>query len=220
MEKRDWDQKWDNTAYIHCSNLDVIGYSLITLFGREGYYPVPKPSPRTPAQADSMQYGNADSNHLWAVAFLLGAKGWSVIKTAPFELLCERAPGATRPRLTYVASEIGCDTMQINLYDGTDVVLLEADSSGCIAISGVFGMADDDPFVWHDERISDEYYMARFRLIDIPNELQAVDYLGSCEINKLLDGDSLTDNSIMTQYLIPHKDIDLPGVRTLYFQST
>lgn len=172
MEKRGWDKKWDNTAYIHCSDLDVIEHSLVTLFGREGYYPVPKPSPRTPAQSDSMQHSNANLNYLWAVAFLPGAKGWSVIKTAPFELLCELALGTTRPRLAYVASEIGCNAMQINLYDGTSVVLLEADSSGCIAISGMLDMADDDPFVWHDEQIPDEHYVAGLRLIDVPNEFK------------------------------------------------
>lgn len=86
--KKSWNKEWDNTAYIHCSDLDIIEHSLITLFGQEGHYPVP-----------------------------------------------------TSLR------KLGCDAMQINLYDGTDIVLLEADSSDCIAISSMFSMADDDPFV-------------------------------------------------------------------------
>src|SRR5687768_16493277 len=95
---------WDNTAYVKESSLARIAAALDGLFAAEGYARVPKPEARKPDPMDRMQYGAGRDNPLWAVALIPGA-GWTVVKTAPLDLLVEQVGG--RFRLAALAAALG-----------------------------------------------------------------------------------------------------------------
>ena len=71
---------------------------IIRVLGAEGYVRAERPTPRTPAPRDPMQYGTGVDNPLWALALIPGVDGWTALKTAPFELMCERKGGELRLR--------------------------------------------------------------------------------------------------------------------------
>jgi hypothetical protein len=60
-----------------------------------------------------MQYGLGDEVQRWGVAGFQGAPGWTVLRTAPFELLMQGAP----PLLARLATRMDVPAFQYNLYD-------------------------------------------------------------------------------------------------------
>jgi hypothetical protein len=100
-----------------------------------------------------MQYGDGAANKLWSIAAFPGAPGWAVIKTAPLELLAERAPNRDRMRLVDLCSSIGCMGFQLNVYDSSAAILVEVDRSGAVGISGMPYDMEGDP---EDARFHEE----------------------------------------------------------------
>lgn len=217
--------EWNNTAYIRCSNLDIIEQSIRHLFEKEGYYRIHKPPVRTPEDFDSMQYGNALSNPLWAVLLFQGNLQWTVIKTAPLELLCERSNESEKPRLAALSEELSCDSFQINLYDGDSLSLLEANAFGQIVVSG-FNATQDDPLQFHEEQISEDHFEEDFYLLKVPDILHFIITREIDATKKSLDIGSVLcginaehwSNFLQTDGLIPHKDLNIPDARSLYFK--
>lgn len=210
---------WDNTAYLKCDDLDLIERALAELFELERRQPVPMPPARKPARHDPMQYQGADENELWAVALVPGAGGWTILKTAPFELLCERARGMNQPRLAGLTAALGVDGFQLNLYDGDSIVVLEATSNGEIALSG-FCSQSEDPSEWHDMRI--EQVEAGIRMISVDESVAAALEEGFAEraalrVQSLLAGGEVS-NSIQVSYLIPHHELLLANARACFFR--
>ena len=91
---------WDNTAYVATGELDAVERALVEIFAADGRMPIFDPGD-DPMRRDAMKYGNGETSRFWAVALFAGAPGWSVIKTAPFEILCERIPVSTSVILTW-----------------------------------------------------------------------------------------------------------------------
>src|SRR5689334_20141178 len=132
---------WENTTYLRHGQASAVADAIAALLAREGMQRVARPSQRAPGQLDPMQYGRALQNNLWGVAVIpgKGAPGnsaWSIVKTAPLELLGERAAGADRMRLMALAERLGVYGFQINVYDGSEAVLVETDGQGRCLLSG------------------------------------------------------------------------------------
>ena len=83
-----------------------------------------------------MHYGKSLESSIWAFAWLPTTTEWTIVKTAPLELLCEYSRGNLRPRLAQVSMLLGCSAMQVNMYDGVSIYTVEADSTGNCCISG------------------------------------------------------------------------------------
>src|SRR4051812_13551422 len=95
---------WENTAYVAHGSVDDVAAALVQVITREGMDVIPRPPRRKPAAYDSLQYKGGAANALWALAVFPGNTGWTVIKTAPFELLAETAPGGRRMRFVDVCN--------------------------------------------------------------------------------------------------------------------
>lgn len=83
-----------------------------------------------------MQYGKSLQSRIWAVSWIPTNKMWTVVKTSPFELLCEYAKNCMRPRLAEIAMLLECPALQVNLYDSTTVHTVEACAAGNCCITG------------------------------------------------------------------------------------
>jgi hypothetical protein len=172
-----------------------------------------------------MQYGSDAENDLWGVALIPGIDRWSIIKTAPLELLGGRAPGGKRLRIGDFCAVLKCDGFINNIYDSDESILIEADSRGKVRVSGgaedYFKFGDDghfemlpyngEPFVEDGED---------FGLIKVSREIREAlhSFADDQELGKLLGGESGGhSNLICARYLIPHVNLKIPGARALYF---
>ena len=90
---------WTNTTYINHGDPGAVAGCLIQLFEAEGMRQVPRPPERERVWYEPMQYATSARNNLWGVAAFPGADGWTVIKSAPLELMAERPARAGRMRL-------------------------------------------------------------------------------------------------------------------------
>lgn len=160
---------WQNTSYLGEGNPRRIADAMMELFATEGMRLVARPSSREPQGFDPMQYAGALDNNLWGVAIFPGADGWSVVKTAPLELLGERAPGAARMRLLELTTHLAISAVQVNLYDSTALVLIETDAKGGYALSG-YGPGSarhPDALGFHGEQLSEERVDVRFEFLPL-----------------------------------------------------
>jgi hypothetical protein len=89
---------WENTTYVNHGSAPEVAEALTALFAREGMEQFDPPN-RVRRGIEPMQYEGALQNDVWGVAAFPGAPGWTVVKTAPLELLAERREGADRMRL-------------------------------------------------------------------------------------------------------------------------
>ena len=136
---------WTNTTYLNHGEHEAVAAELVRLIEAEGRRRVERPPERVPDQYDPMQYKGADENALWGIAVFPGATGWTVIKTAPLELLGERATGKQRMRLAELVAALGCAGFQYNVYDGSAAILVEVDSAGTLLLSGMPYDIEGDP---------------------------------------------------------------------------
>jgi len=144
---------WTNTTYLNHPRHEAVAAELARLIEVEGRRRVARPPERIPERYDPMQYKGAEENALWGIAVFPGTGGWSVIKTAPLELLGERAKGKQRMRLAELCSALGCAGFQYNVYDSSAAVLVEVDSAGTVLVSGIpYGIEDEpDRITFHGE---------------------------------------------------------------------
>jgi hypothetical protein len=164
---------WENTTYVQLSALDSVRQALIELFESEGMRQTPRPAARERLWYEPMQYDGAFANNLWAVALIPGPE-WTAIKTAPLELLGERAAGAAVPRLAALCRRLQCFGFQLNVYDGSGAILLETDASGRINLSGHKPQAAD-PLRFNSETVPPEKFIAGFQSVTIPAAICAFD---------------------------------------------
>jgi hypothetical protein len=154
---------WENTTYVQHDDAQGVADALVELFSAEGMRRVPRPAPRKPARFDPMQYAGALVNNLWGVALFTGSPGWTVIKTAPLEMLGERAPGAARMRLADLVKRLGSAACQVNLYDSSSLLLVEVDREGRCELSGYcVRSGNPDPLRFNGEEIAEDRVDIRF----------------------------------------------------------
>ncbi len=110
---------WSHATYVNHGDLDVVEHALVALFAKEGMHPTPRPPERAELIHEPMQYGRAAQSDLWAVALLPGRENWTIVRTAPLSLLCERVKGADRIRLAVLAESLDCDALTYNLHNTT-----------------------------------------------------------------------------------------------------
>jgi hypothetical protein len=214
---------WVNTTYVNHGDVQSLANALEVLCVSEGMERVQAPSQRERLLVEPMQYEDALQNDLWGVAIIPGAPSWTVIQTAPLELLAERAPGAQRMRLANLCMKLSASAFQLNVYDSTGTILVEVSKDGEVLTSG-FNMEGegDDPFAWHDERLSEDFFEAQFRMHPFQN-LVAGATLGE-EFAEILaerfggHNSEFCDNLVSVDTLINHKPLSVPGGVALYFK--
>jgi hypothetical protein len=118
---------WLNVAFVQTDDVarvEAVLRELVVGCGRT----LVTPLPRQPEKYDPMQYGKRDEVPRWAIAGFAGAPGWTVVRTAPLELLLL----GDRPLLAELAKRVGAAAFQYNVYDGDTHVLWEATSDGTL----------------------------------------------------------------------------------------
>jgi len=146
-----------NTLYLEHSDHRVVAAALQAVCEEEGRGRV-EPEPRVPDPFDDMQFGGADSWR-WGFAIFPGAPGWTVVQTAPPEILLYGSP----PRSGRLARRLGCAAFQHNVYDGASSLIVEAAPDGETAVSG---MHPEQPERFHGAPPSPERAAPHFLIVD------------------------------------------------------
>jgi hypothetical protein len=216
---------WVNTTYVNEGRVEEVADALTALCGEEGMAQIAPPSVRPRSRAEPMQYEPARFNDLWGCALFPGAPSWTVIQTAPLELLAERADGAVRMRLADLCRALSVPAFSFNVYDGTASILAEVSKAGSIAVCGLPPPSSSrDPLLWHGERIDETRLRARFGILPYPDLIapglhpeRAADviarYFGGANAG-------YCDNLVSVDTLIRHKPFDLPGGVVRYYGWT
>jgi hypothetical protein len=169
--------------YAHSDNLEQIQQGFTALLAREGFQPIPPPSPEV---CRAFLYDETDTlrpdwrNNLVTVALLPGTAGWTIVQTNPEELLCNPGPGIHPLRIAELASMIRAEIFMYDVYGNHSPVLIEADAQGHVALSGGEENAVDVREYPPDERppeplnvmIPDENRRLCFRLLPVSQALQ------------------------------------------------
>jgi hypothetical protein len=213
---------WEHTTYVAHPEAATVAAVILELFAEEGMRRLMQPAERSRQPFEPMQYGAALENNEWSVAAFPGSAGWTIVKTAPLELLGERAPGKSRMRLVEVAARLKAEAVQINLYDGSAMVLVEVDRVDQYRLSGYkTDWRQSDPLSFNGEPLSEERIEVLFELLP----LQAhIDMCGTengfCDNEALagrlaaaLGGDNAgwCDNIVSVDHLICRKPLPMVG---------
>lgn len=100
---------------IRSNNLDLIDLALTRIFEQEGCRRIPKPPQTMPSEGLRHNPWLLLCD-LWIVGLFIGTSEWTFVKTQPNELLCRRAIGANRPRLSELAIQIGHNAFHLGTY--------------------------------------------------------------------------------------------------------
>jgi len=214
---------WVNTTYINHGDVAAVSEALTAIFHKEGMIAIPPPAQRAARAGEPMQYDRAMNNDLWGVAVFPGAESWTVIQTAPLELLAEQSPTTSQMRLADLCVALSASAIQLNVYDSTGNVLVEVSPAGRIAISG-FNMEGDaeDPFEWNGQRLSEDLLEAQFQLHPFQHLIEDA-MLGDDKAEALRQAFGganarYCDNIVSVKTLIRHEPFDAPGGSALYFK--
>jgi hypothetical protein len=162
---------WNDTTCIHCDNLNTIAQQITHLLEPEGFSLLNELPPYPDPDPEQIPY-------IWKlgcpiiIALFPGQGGWTIVKTFPFEFLCERATGASRPRLSALAIQLGCDAFYLGVYERIDGMLLEANVAGRTFVSGCYN-PDIRSKQFFDEQIDDMELISGFSLLEVSESLQA-----------------------------------------------
>ncbi|MEH2282919.1 MAG: hypothetical protein V7K90_16585 [Nostoc sp.] len=159
------------TTCIQSDNFDSIELAITGIFELEGCRRISQP-PQPLSNEELRQTPWLLLPNLWIVGLFVSTPGWTIVKTEPNELLCRRARGAARPRLSELAMQIGCNAFHLGAY-GHNGILLEADAMGQTFISGSVDAIEEEENQFYDEQINTSGY-SQFFLLDVPEEIQAV----------------------------------------------
>ena len=185
---------WENTTYLAHADASAVAAAIAELFAQEGMARVARPVERDYVHYDPMQYATALQNNLWGVAVFPGSNGWTVIKTAPLELLGERAPGKNCMRLLQLADRLGAAGFQVNVYDSAPLLLVETDGHGRCLLSGYRGVSDGDPLDFHGEQLMEDRLDVRFDYLPLQSHVEA-------HTSEVYEGCRLIDDSALAQDL-------------------
>lgn len=211
---------WANTTYVEHASAESVARAVTALCAAEGMEAVDAPAPRERLLVEPMQYDVALRNDLWGFAIFPGAPGWTVIQTAPLELLAERAAGAPRMRLADLCTRLSASAFQLNVYDTTGVVLVEVSGAGDVVTSGFNPVTAS--FDWHGERLREETFEARFQMHpfqDLVADAAAGDEIAA-RLARRFGGENarFCDNLVSVDTLIAHQPFAARGGATLYFR--
>jgi len=221
---------WENTTYLQHPDTSAVADAITVLFAEEGMRRIARPPRRAPSTQEPMQYAGALQNNLWGVAVIPGNGEWTIIKTAPFELLGERAPGCSRMRIVELAGRLRVPGFQLNVHDGSDAVMVETDGHGRCLLSGFTGSGvdPDDPLLFHQERLSGDRIIVGFELLPFEPRMIAspdpvtelIDYhaLAGSLAAALAGANSSWRDNMTYLDLIEHKPLPISGAHDLYFE--
>ena len=158
--------EWGQVTFFRTDDRDALERAIHDLCSEEGLVAAPYVR-RKRETWDRMQYGTGASSDRWALALGAGRGGWSVVKTAPLDLLAEPGPSGEH-RLGIIARALRCDALHVSLQDGVAMVIVQAAPTGEVVLSG-YSM--DGPS-FHGVEIDEERIAPRIDRVDVPRSVQ------------------------------------------------
>lgn len=206
--------KWGQVTFFRTSNFDALERAIHDLCLAEGLVAAPYVR-RKRETWDRMQYGTGATSDQWALAIGAGQGGWTVVETAPLELLAEPGPSGEH-RLGILARALRCEALHVSLYDGIAMAIVQAAPTGEVVLSGY---TMDGPS-FHGVEIAEEHLRPRIRYVDVPPSVhEALERSLSDGFDELLDrlGNSewVSDWVDVSGALI--KGEEVPSARVLSF---
>lgn len=165
---------WNYTTCIHSDNIAAIAQAVTQLLEQEeGCHRIPKP-PQPVSDLEQLYRRPRDiALNLWIVGLFIGTSGWTIVKTWPNGLLCRRAKDASRPRLSALAIQLGCDVFHLEVHDSVEGFLLEADATGRTFLSGCPWTEAPNNFQFYEEQVDVTDLLKQFSLLQVPQAMQA-----------------------------------------------
>ncbi|OJH37918.1 hypothetical protein [Cystobacter ferrugineus] len=174
--------EWGQVTFFRTENLDALERALRDLCLAEGLVATPYVR-RKREKWDRMQYGTGATSDQWALALGAGRGGWSVVKTAPLELLAEPGPSGEH-RLGILARVLHCEALHVSLYDGTAMLVAEARPTGEVMLSG-YTM---EGLSFHGVDLDEERAQPRIESDGVPHSVhEALDQYLSDGFDELLE---------------------------------
>lgn len=168
-----FDRYWNYTTCIRSNNLAAIEQVVAHLLKQEeGCRHLAQPPQLTIDPEELYRQPWVIWSKLWIIGLFVGTGGWTGIKTWPPELFCKRAFGASRPRLSALTMQLGCEAFHLKVYQSTWGFLLEADAAGHTFISGSAGSDAQDNYQFYEEQIDAPGLVSQFRLLQVPLPMQ------------------------------------------------
>jgi hypothetical protein len=165
---------WNFTTCIDFNELDALEREISQLLEQEEgcHRLLQLPQLNCAPEQLRLNYPEAKLPDLWIVGLFEAANDWTVIKTFPTGLLCKRALGAERPRLSYLSERLNCNSFHLEVYEDVGGFLFEADASGHTFLDGCGGAGYPDDFRFYDEEQVDlPDLIQQFSLIDVPESM-------------------------------------------------
>lgn len=224
---------WTDTTFILNPDARAVAAALTELLEAEGMRSIPRPAPRDRARYEPMQYAGGPQNNLWALALFPGASGWTVIKSAPLELLAERPAPDRKMRLVSLCELLKSPGGMLNVYDSSAGNLLETDGEGRLTMSGYALESDQnpDPQSFYGEPVSMDRLSIDFHILPLAGF--AKPFEDAFEGQRLVDNEALAQaleaalggtnaelcsNLTSVDTLVCHKPLRAAGGIELYFE--
>jgi len=207
--------EWGYVTFVHSTDVEAIEAALVFLFGAEGMRPTAAP----PRERDhhQMQFGTGRTSRCWAAAVRAGPTGWTVVRSAPAELLGEPREDGGVPRLVALAREVGAEAAHFALYDMT-AVIVEAAADGRWSLSGC---TLDTGLAYFGIPIPEERGDPRFDIVTLPAPLADAfenDALSDFYYQLLETLGGTMDWESAGNALILDQPLSVPGARLLRFE--
>lgn len=162
---------WNYTSCINSGEQLLIEASLVNILKEEGFTHIDKlPSNISidELKINSSKLLRQFSKQLWIVGLFPGTSDWTFVKTQPQEFMCRRAKNSIKPRLSKLATKIGCEAFHWGVYSSSFGILLEVDQKGGVFVSGCHDLTNEqEKGFFYQEKI-DYSETWKFHLIDMP----------------------------------------------------
>ncbi|MBN3925617.1 hypothetical protein [Nostoc sp. NMS4] len=172
-----FDRYYNFTTCIRSNNLAAIADAMTHILEQEEGCRRLTHLPEITIDSEQLRYLPAwERPRLWLISLCRGEDGWTIVKTWPNELFCARVEGVTRPRLSALAMQLGCDVFHFRVVRDICGILLEADATGHIFLSGWNDYEGanslDETHLFYDEQINAPEPISQFSLLTVPQPMQ------------------------------------------------
>ncbi len=172
-----FERYWNFTTCIRSDNLAAIASAMTRLLEQEEGCRRLTHLPEITIDSEQLHHLPAwERPRLWLISLCRGEDGWTIVKTWPNELLCTRVESVTRPRLSALAMQLGCDVFHFRVVRDICGILLEADATGHIFLSGWNDYEGanslDETHLFYGEQINAPEPISQFSLLTVPQQMQ------------------------------------------------
>jgi len=138
------------TAYVNSGDSRKIADHLVVLCEKAGMRRV-EPTPLDPG------YRLTPSDY-WTIAILPGKEGWSIIKSLPWNILCEPSRAVGSMRFVDLSTALGTRGLLLDVYDGGPWgnLVAETDGTGNRFLNGYYIAANSNALEYYGTRLDED----------------------------------------------------------------